>query len=367
MKLNQTSIFPSVLILALHLSAAQALASMVAPADLPDLVEKVMPGVVNISSTTIVGSEVQGMDDFLRFWGVPQERKQTSLGSGLIIDKEGYVITNNHVVAHATEVMVTLLDKRQLPAKLIGKDPKTDLALLKIVQPGKLVSSVPNDLKPLTLADSDKVRIAESVFAVGNPFGLSHTVTIGIISAKNRTIGMGPFDNFLQTDAAINPGNSGGPLFNLKGEVVGINTVIFSRAQQNAGVGFAIPITEVKRILPDLKKHGRVLRPWLGLLGEQMNTARALYYNLATDKGVLVYNLVRSGPADKAGLKQGDIIIAMDGETTLDLTDLERELYKKTISGTSDLTVMRGKRRLALKVKLAELPSRVENLEQGIL
>lgn len=354
----------SLLALALSVISLTSHASTVAPAALPDLVEKVMPGVVNISSTTVVTQMVQGMDEFLRFWGVPQERKSTSLGSGFLIDKEGYILTNNHVVHQATEVMVTLWDKRQFKARIVGKDPKTDLALIQIRTPEK---TTPPNLVFEPLADSDAIRIAETVFAVGNPFGLQHTVTIGIISAKNRTVGMGPFDNFLQTDAAINPGNSGGPLFNSKGEVVGINTMIFSRTQQSAGIGFAIPVNEAKRLLPDLKKYGRVPRPWLGVLGERMNPALAQYYRLPSDKGVLIYNLVQDAPADNSGIKQGDIVIAIDDEATLEPNDLERALSKKKPKETVTIKALRGRKTLTLKVKLEELPARVEGLEKGLI
>src|SRR4051794_6030539 len=186
------------LALLLSLASASAQAAPILSSELPDLVEKVLPGVVNVSSTTIVNYRVFGMDDFLRFWGIPQEHKQSSLGSGFIFDKDGLVLTNNHVVEQADEVMVILQDKRQFKARIIGKDPRMDLALLQIRDEHK---KVPSDLRPVPLGNSDIVRIAEAVFAVGNPFGLQHTVTMGIISAKNRTIGIGPFDNFLQTDA----------------------------------------------------------------------------------------------------------------------------------------------------------------------
>ena len=234
------------------------------PENLPDMVERVSPGVVNISSTTVIHYRVYGMDEFMRLWGIPQEKKQTSLGSGFIIDKDGYLLTNNHVVERASEVMVTFSDKRQFKARVIGKDDKLDLALLQIR--GK-EGQIPEKLTPVPLGDSDSVRIAETAVAVGNPFGLENTVTRGIISAKNRTIGLGPFDNFLQTDASINPGNSGGPLFNARGEVIGINTVIESPTGHSIGLGFAIPSNEAKKAIPVLKKYGRVPRPWLGVLG----------------------------------------------------------------------------------------------------
>jgi serine protease Do len=331
---------------------------------LPDLVESVLPGVVNISSTTIREQTVYQMDSFFRLWGIPNERKQTSLGSGFILDKAGYILTNNHVVADADEVMVTLNDKRQYEAKIIGKDQKTDLALLKIKAPEN--GAIPS-LKPVPLGNSDAVRIAEPVFAVGNPFGLQHTVTSGIISAKNRTIGLGPFDNFLQTDASINPGNSGGPLFNMKGEVIGINTVIFSKVGQSGGVGFAIPANEARDTIEDLKRYGRVPRPWLGVLGERVTPQLARYYRLSTDTGVVIYDLVRRGPADQAGLEQGDIVIEANGQAVKEVFDLERELAKRKPREAITLKIRRGRGvPRDVKVSLEELP-RLENLPQGIL
>ena len=330
---------------------------------LPDLVEKVLPGVVNVSSTTVLNYHVIGMEDFLRGWGIPQEQKQTSLGTGFIIDKDGFVITNNHVVEKADEVMVTLVDKRQFRAKIIGKDQKMDLALLRILDKDH---KVPANLTPVGMGNSDLVRIAEGAFAVGNPFGLQHTVTLGIISAKNRTIGLGPFDNFLQTDASINPGNSGGPLFNMKGEVIGINTVIFSKTQQSAGLGFAIPVNEAKKILADLQKYGRVPRPWLGILGQKIVPQIAEYYQLPSDKGVLVYNLVADGPSDRAGLKQGDVILALDGTDVVEPNDVERQLAKHHPKDAVSVKLRRGRKSMELDMKLEELP-RLENLPQGIL
>ncbi len=340
-------------------------ANAILSTELPDLVEKVLPGVVNISSITIqrMSPNIHGMDDFFRFWGVPKEQPQTSLGSGFIISKDGYVITNNHVVEGADEVIVNLLDKKSYKARIIGKDPKLDLALLRIRQKD---GSVPADLKPVTLGESDKVRIAEPVFAVGNPFGLQHTVTTGIISAKNRTIGLGPLDNFLQTDASINPGNSGGPLFNFKGEVIGINTSIFSRTGQSAGLGFSIPVNEAKSSLEDLKRYGRVPRPWLGILGQTVTPQLQAYYDLPSDKGVFVVNLVNRGPGDRSGLRQGDIIVAVEGTESGDNTAVERELYRKKPTDTVVLKVKRGGKTLNLDVKLDELP-KLENLPQGVL
>ena len=330
--------------LALGLLPLAASAAPIPPQDFPSLVEKTLTGVVNVSSTTVINYRVHGMEDFLLFWGIPRERKQTSLGSGFLIDKEGFVLTNNHVVEQATEVMVTLYDKRQFKAKIVGKDQKMDLALLQIRDKER---RIPDNLVPVALGNSETVRIAETVFAVGNPFGLQHTVTVGIISAKNRTIGQGP-------------------LFNSKGEVVGINTVIFSRSGQSGGVGFAIPVNEAKQLLPDLKKYGRVPRPWLGIMAERMTPQHQVYYQLPIDRGVLIYNIVEGGPADDAELRQGDIILSIDGTATEDPHEVERALAKRRPTDATKLSIRRGHRTLQVTVKLQELP-RLENLPQGII
>ena len=331
---------------------------------LPDMIERVSPGIVNISSTTVINYQVYGMDDFLRFWGVPQERKQTALGSGFIISSDGFVLTNNHVVEHATEVLVTLFDKRQFEAKIIGKDDKMDLALLQIRD--KTTHKVPENLSAITLGNSDQVRIGETVIAVGNPFGLQHTVTKGIISAKNRTIGLGPLDNFLQTDASINPGNSGGPLFNLKGEVIGINSAIRSGTGQSSGLGFAIPINEAQKLIPDLKKYGRVPRPWLGILALKVTPPLARYYRLGTSNGVLVEDLVEDAPGDLAGLSRGDIIVQVNQIKILEPIDLEKILAKCKPNEKVILQIVRRKRMLELEAQLSELP-RLEHLPKGVL
>jgi serine protease Do len=358
-------LFVTALVMFFLAPAVPARGALIAPQELPNLVEKVLPGVVNISSTTLSESAITGMEDFFLFWGIPRERKQSSLGSGFIISaEEGLVITNHHVVHRATEVQVSLVDKKIYPAKVIGLDPKLDLALLRITD-GKS-SRPPAGLTAVALGDSDQVRIAEPVFAVGNPFSLQHTVTVGIISAKNRTIGIGPFDNFLQTDASINPGNSGGPLFNFKGDVIGINTAIFSRSGQSGGLGFAIPANEAKVAIEALKRYGRVPRPWLGILSERVTPALARYYGLGSDQGVLVYNLVRRGPAAQAGLKGGDIILSIDGKPTLDAYDVERAINKKKPNETVTVTVLRGQKTIARPVKMTEVPT-TEELPQGML
>jgi serine protease Do len=351
--------------LLLSLAGTQALAGTIAPQDLPDMVEKVLPGVVNISTTTITQQTIEGMEDFFLFWGIPRERKQSSLGSGFIINaEEGLVITNHHVVSRATEVQVSLVDKKSYPARILGSDPKLDLALLRITD-GKS-SRPPSGLRSVPMGNSDLVRIAEPVFAVGNPFSLQHTVTVGIISAKNRTIGIGPLDNFLQTDASINPGNSGGPLFNFKGEVIGINTAIFSRSGQSGGLGFAIPINEAKSAMDALKRYGRVPRPWLGILTERVTPALSRYYGLASEEGVLIYRLVQRAPAARAGLRSGDIIVAVDGTRVADAYDIERLIYRKKPNDTVTLRLVRGEATLDRPVKMSELPT-TEELPQGLL
>ncbi len=338
-------------------------ANAVISTDLPDLVEKILPGVANISSTKIQKTMAYGMDAYFQMWGVPKEQRQSSMGSGFIISKDGYVFTNNHVVDDADEVVVTLYNRKSYKAKIIGRDQKLDLALLRIRDKD---GNVPADLVVSAMGDSEKTRIAEPVFAVGNPFGLGHSVTTGIISAKNRTIGVGALDNFLQTDASINPGNSGGPLFNFKGEVIGINTVIFSKSGQSAGLGFAIPMNEAKAILEDLKKYGRVPRPWLGILGQPLSPALQAYYGLPIDHGIVLANLVEGGPSETAGLRIGDILVSVNGTPVRENSEVERELYKKKPSETVSVKVMRKSKTLDLKVKLDELP-KLNNLPQGII
>jgi serine protease Do len=260
--------------------------------------------------------------------------------------------------------MVTFSDKRSYRARVVGKDEKTDLAILQIREKG--TNQVPQDLKPIPLGDSDTTRIGEGAFAVGEPFGLGHTVTLGIISAKNRTIGEGPFDNFLQTDASINPGNSGGPLLNLRGEVIGINTMIVSRTGQTAGLGFAIPINEAKALIPDLKRYGRIPRPWLGVIGERITPQLKEYYGLPVSEGVIILNVVEGAPAEGAGLQQGDIVVDIGGVNVTEPNDVERALAKHKPKDTISAVIRRGKKKIELNFKLEELP-RLENLPKGII
>jgi serine protease Do len=320
--------------------------------DIPDLVEKVDVGVVSIQAATVVRQRISGdFEDYFRFYGIPTERvsKQQSLGSGFVIDKDGYIFTNNHVIENATEIEVQFNDskKTHVAAKLIGRDPKTDIAVLK-VKPGPY-------LQPVELGDSDKIRVGQSVIAIGNPFGYSHTVTAGIVSAKNRVIGQGPFDNFIQTDASINFGNSGGPLFDAGGTVIGINTAISASGQ---GLGFAIPINQAKQLLPELKAHGKAQRGWLGALV------------VTTQYGLVVDRVVVQGPAHRAGLQSGDIIVSVNNIKIQERFDVDRALDRLKPGDKVIIQVERqGRiklRQLDLQIKMVEPPN-VKDLPQGLL
>ncbi|MCG6536308.1 MAG: Do family serine endopeptidase, partial [Syntrophales bacterium LBB04] len=294
------------------------------PLSFADLAEKVKPVVVNISTTKTVRQQGGNMlrppsggqdrsqrffggDDFFeRFFGnMPQrEYKQKSLGSGFIISQDGYIFTNNHVVEQADKILVKLAGgEKEFEAKVIGKDAQTDIALIKI-EPDK-------SLPIAEIGNSDKLRIGDWVIAIGNPFGLEQTVTAGIVSAKGRSIGAGPYDNFIQTDASINPGNSGGPLFSMDGQVIGINTAIVAQGQ---GIGFAIPINMANRMLPELKTKGEVSRGWLGVSIQDVTEDIAKNLNIKETMGALIAEVFEGDPADKAGLKAGDIIIEVNGK-----------------------------------------------------
>lgn len=335
------------------------------PRSLPDFValaKKLGPAIVNISTTQVseqrdvpqFGSpfgEQDPMNEFWRrFFGGPMPRgpqKQRSLGSGFIIDKNGSILTNNHVVENATKIVVRLADEREFEAKVIGTDPKTDIAVIKIDAKG--------DLPLVSLGDSDRLEVGEWVMAIGNPFGLDHSVTAGIVSAKGRQIGQGPYDNFIQTDASINPGNSGGPLINLKGEVVGINSAIFSRSGGNIGIGFAIPINVAKELLPQLKTKGKVTRGFLGVLIQKVTPEIAEGFGLEQARGALVANVSKDGPADKAGVQVGDVIVEFDKQQVKDSGDLPLIVARTPVGKTVPMKVLRDKREVQLQVTVGEL------------
>lgn len=329
------------------------------PQSFADLAEKVNPAVVNISTTTVLkipgnpfrqffGPDEGPFGDLFHhfFGGVPdREMKQQSLGSGFIIDKNGYIMTNNHVVAGAEEIKVRLADGREFKAKVVGRDSKTDLALIKI-------SSLFKSLPVLPLGDSDTIRVGDWVLAIGNPFGLGHTVTQGIISATGRVIGSGPYDDFLQTDAPINPGNSGGPLINLKGEVIGINSAIIATGQ---GIGFAIPSNIAKNVVSQLREKGKVVRGWIGVTIQSVTPEIAQSFGLKEAKGALVADVIAGGPADKAGIKRGDVILTFDGKNIKNSTYLPWLVAETPVGKTVDVKIIRNGKEMNVKMKIEEL------------
>ncbi len=326
--------------------------------DVAALADQVRPMVVNITTTQKVAMRGggEGMDPFEFFFGQrgpgqgqppPRERsmKRQALGTGVIIDPSGYVVTNEHVIHEADDVRVHLADDRELKADVVGRDPKLDIALLKIRGASGLPSA--------PLGVSETLRVGESVLAVGNPFGLGHTVTLGIVSAKARTIGAGPYDDFIQTDASINPGNSGGPLFNWRGEVVGINTAI--RAGAN-GIGFAIPVDEIKDVLPQLREKGHVERGRLGLGFQPVTADIADAMGLDGTHGALVSQIEPGGAAARAGIKSGDLIVAVNGTPIAHAEELPRRVARNQPGSVIDVTIVRDKQRRELKATLDTIP-----------
>lgn len=337
---------------------------------LASIVKKVTPAVVNISTVRVVkgpgpvfkyffGPFEEGdpfKEFFDRFFGeIPQhEFKQKSLGSGFIISKDGYILTNNHVVERATEIRVRLLNKEEFEAKVIGRDPKTDIALIKI--------KASHNLSSVTLGNSETLKVGDWVIAIGNPFGLGHTVTVGIISAKERIIGAGPYDNFLQTDAAINPGNSGGPLVNLKGEVIGINTAIVAQAQ---GIGFAIPINMARAIISQLKEKGRVMRGWLGVMIQEVTPDIAQALGLKRAEGALVADITPGGPADKANIRRGDVIIEYDRHKVKEMNELPRLVADTPVGKKVPIKIWRNGKITELMVTVGELEQKMAKRQKA--
>lgn len=344
----RTSIFHVLMVVAtafiLSLSAGLAFAKN-APPDFVELSKKLTPSVVNISTSKTVNPQQQfnqqqtnpfGADpfgDFERFFrGIPQlPHKQRSLGSGFIISDEGYILTNNHVVAGADEINVKLSDGREFKGVLKGSDEKLDLALVKI--------TAKDHLPVAPLGDSDAIEVGEWVMAIGNPFGLSQTVTAGIVSAKGRVIGSGPYDDYIQTDASINPGNSGGPLINAKGEVIGINTAIVAGGQ---GIGFAIPVNMAKSVITQLRETGKVTRGWLGVSVQPVTPDLAKSFGMKNDKGALVSEVMKDSPAEKAGFKVGDIILEFNGKAITDMHELPRLAAETPVGKKAVVKVLRN-------------------------
>lgn len=338
------------------------------PENFSDLAAKARPGVVNIRTVKKLKG---GGPVFRHFFGNPFEDyfrpfpkgapegdfKQHSLGSGFVIAREGYIVTNNHVIENADEIKVKLSNGRVFNAEVVGRDPKTDLALIKIEES--------DDLSPLPLGDSDALRVGTWVLAIGSPFGLEQTVTAGIVSAKGRVIGAGLYDDFIQTDASINPGNSGGPLLNTKGEVVGINTAIMSRGGGNDGVGFAIPINLAKGIIEQLKNEGSVTRAWLGVGIQELTPELADYYNLKDQKGALVIQVYEGDPADRAGIKASDIIIEVNGKKVSSSRDLSRTIANSPVGDRIPITILRDGKQETVHVELARRVDSAAPLKVG--
>jgi serine protease Do len=363
-------------------SLAAALPAGAPVAGFADLTEKLVPQVVNISTTQKVsaGADLENFQDMLE--GMPPlppgspfeeffdqfknqqrqrrnsmpEQKVTSLGSGFIIDPSGYIVTNNHVIQDADEINVILQDNSTLKAELVGYDKKTDLAVIKVKPEKPLPASV--------WGDSDKMRVGNWVLAIGNPYGLGGTVTAGIISARARDIQSGPYDDFLQTDAAINRGNSGGPMFNMAGEVIGVNSAIFSPTGGSVGIGFAIPSNLAKNIVEQLKTSGHTKRGWLGVRIQSVAPEIAESLGLGKPRGALISNVTPAGPAEKAGIKSGDVVLAFDGKEVTEMRRLPRIVAETDVGKVAPITVWRDGKTLELKVKLGEL-EKFEKEEAG--
>jgi len=333
-----------------------------APASFNQLAEMVRPAVVNIRAVKTIkgggpvfrqfqrdpwGEKSPFKEFFERFFGEDMQRefKQPSLGSGFIIDKEGFVVTNNHVIEDADQIKVKLKDQREFDAKIVGRDANTDIALLKI-ESG-------DNLPVVKLGDSDAIEVGQWVLAIGSPFGLEHTVTAGIVSAKGRVIGSGPYDDFIQTDASINPGNSGGPLLNLKGEVIGINTAIVASGQ---GIGFAIPINLAKDIIVALKNEGEVTRGWLGVAIQDLSSDMAEYYAIEKKEGVFVADVFEGDPADAAGIQRKDIILELNGEKIKTTRQLTAMIAKIPVGESARLKILRDGKEKTVQVVIGKRP-----------
>ena len=330
------------------------------PHSFSDLAEKSSPAVVNIRTVKIVkrsgeksrpfGQDPFGRDNpmkdfFDRFFGPEQnpDFKQRSLGSGFIIDSDGYVATNNHVVEGADKIKVFLKNEKEYDARIIGRDANTDIALIKIMSE--------DDFPVIELGDSDALKVGQWVVAIGNPFGLGHTVTAGIVSAKGRVIGSGPYDDYIQTDASINPGNSGGPLLNMQGEVVGINTIIIAGG---TGIGFAIPINLAREVVAQLKDSGEVTRGWLGVSIQDLPKDLADYFGIEDRQGVLIADVVPGDPADLAGVRAQDIVLEINGEKVKNSKALLKKVAKLEVGATARLKILRDGKTKVIQVKVAK-------------
>ncbi len=317
-------------------------------------VEQASPAVVNIYTTKIIEQRTNPLfnDPFFRYFfgdqGTVRRREQNSLGSGVLVSKQGYVLTNNHVIEGADEILVALQDGRGAEARVVGSDPETDLAVLKIEL---------EDLPVIQFGDSDKIRVGDVVLAIGNPFGVGQTVTSGIVSATGRNqLGINTFENFIQTDAAINPGNSGGALINAFGHLIGINTAIYSRSGGSQGIGFAIPVTLAKEIMAEIIENGHVARGYLGIETQDITPALAESFGLKNTQGVIIAAVLRVGPAAKAGLRPGDVITHIDGQPVNNSRKAIDMIAQNKPGATIEINAIRAGKAFQAKVKVGERP-----------
>ena len=326
------------------------------PASFADLAEKLMPSVVNISTTTTVTTQSNPFpfqfppgspfEDMFKEFGTPQERKSSALGSGFIIDEKGIVITNNHVIQDAEDIIVRFNDEKEFNAKVIGADPLSDIAVLQLDTKEKF--------KPVKFGNSDKARIGDWVIAIGNPFGFGGTVTSGIISARNRSLGLSRYEDYIQTDASINSGNSGGPLFDMNGDVIGINTAILGRSG-SIGIGFAIPSNSAKIVIDQLIEFGETKRGWLGVRIQDVTKEIAEVENLDKPRGALVASVASNSPSEKAGVKAGDIILEFDGKQIQEMKQLPAIVAKTKVGKKVNVKIWRNKKEIEKNIILGRL------------
>ena len=327
------------------------------PASFADLAEKLMPSVVNISTTTTVVTNSNPFpgfkfppgspfEDMFKEFGTPQKRKSAALGSGFIIDEKGIVITNNHVIQDSEDIVVRVNDNEEYKAKIIGADPLSDIAVLQIDSKEKFI--------PVKFGDSDKARIGDWVIAIGNPFGLGGTVTSGIISARNRSIGLSRYEDYIQTDASINSGNSGGPLFDMEGNVIGINTAILGQSG-SIGIGFSIPSNSAKKVVSQLIEFGETKRGWLGVRIQIVTKEIAEVEKLDEPRGALVASVAEKSPSDKAGIKAGDIILEFNGNKIKEMKELPKIVAQTDVGKTVSVKIWRNKKEIIKKIKLGRL------------
>jgi Do/DeqQ family serine protease len=342
-----------------------ALLPSTGPVSYAAAVERAAPAVVNINTAKVVSVRQSpfGDDPFFRqFFGreldnliAPRKRVETSLGSGVIFSEQGHILTNHHVIRGAEAIQVSLRDGRTAQARLVGSDPETDLAVLKIDLPR---------LPTITLGHSDKLRIGDVVLAIGNPFGVGQTVTMGIVSATGRnTLGSSAFQSFIQTDAAINPGNSGGALVDAEGHLIGINTAIFSKSGGYQGIGFAIPMSLAKNVLEEILAHGRAIRGWIGVDGNAITPELARALGLKTTQGVIIAGVVRNGPAHRAGVEPGDVVEAVDGKKIVEARDALLAISARKPGSKVRLDILREGKKLTVEVSVIERPLRAAQTE----